>query len=120
MAKSMKKAVMKSMKKSAMKAKSGKKSVMKRTMKKKPVSKRLVFSGKLNRTKGGLKKDALTKNKHGRVVSKKLSTKGKKSPWIQACNKARAALKIKGFCVIGGKTGQGKALLAKARSFYKK
>ena len=115
---------MKSMKKSVMKAKSGKKSVMKRAMKKKPVSKRLavklVFTGKLNRTKGGLKKDGLTKNKHGRVVSKKLSAKGKKSPWIQACNKARAALKIKGFCVIGGKTAQGKALLAKAKSFYKK
>ena len=108
------------MKKSVMKA--VKKSVMKKKAKK--VSKRLavklVFSGKMNRTKGGLKKDGLTKNKHGRVVSKKKQAFGKKSGWMAAVVKARAALKIKGFCSVGGKTAQGKALLAKTRSLYKK
>merc|ERR1719494_318079 len=114
---------MKTMKKSVMKA--TKKTVMKKVMKKvKKVSKRLavklVFAGKLNRTKGGLKKDGLTKNKRGRVVSKKRLAFGKKSGWMAAVVKARAALKIKGFCCVGGKTAQGKALLAKSRSFYKK
>ena len=39
---------------------------------------------------------------------------------IAAVQKARKALGIKGFCAVGGKAGKGKALLAKARSFYKK
>merc|ERR1712224_27748 len=81
---------------------------------------RAVFAGRISKTGGGNTKSSLTKNKHGRVVSKKLSAKGKKSPWIAAVQKARAALKIKGFAVVGGKTAAGKALLAKARSIYKK
>jgi hypothetical protein len=72
------------------------------------------------KSKGGLKKDAFIKNKNGRVVSKKASLKGKKSKWMVACAKARTALKVKGFQVIGGKTAAGKALYAKAKSFYKK
>merc|ERR1712224_437435 len=42
------------------------------------------------------------KNKSGKIVSKKRSLAGKKNSWIVACNKARAALKIKGFTVIKG------------------
>merc|ERR1719183_1404832 len=40
------------------------------------------------------------KSKSGKVVSKKRSAFGKKSPWIAAVKKARAVLKIKGFCAI--------------------
>ena len=114
---------MKSMK--SMKAKKAMKSMKKRAMKKSIIAKGrmakvMVFKGKKVKTVGGLKKDSLTKNKHGRVVSKKLSAKGKKSKWMTAVVKARAALKVKGFCAVGGKTAAGKALLAKAKSFYKK
>merc|ERR1719335_2073650 len=109
---------MKAMK--AMKAMKTMKKVMKKTVKsykKASFVKRLVFSGKFLKTKGGLKKDALIKNKHGRIVSKKTSVFAKKNKWIAACTKARAALKIKGFAVVGGSSASGKALLAKARSF---
>jgi len=83
------------------------------------LAKVMVLRGSKAKTTGGLKAGDLTKNKNGRVVSKKQSAAGKKSKWIQACVKARSALKIKGFAVIGGKTAQGQALLKKARSFYK-
>merc|ERR1712224_494215 len=53
-------------------------------------------------------------NKNGKVVSKKLSARGKKSPWIQACTKARKALKITGFAIIK----KGTPLYAKAKEFY--
>merc|ERR550514_2392133 len=70
-----------------------------KAMKKKPISaklaKRHAFFGKIAKTKTGL-----VQNKHGKVVSKKLSQRGKKSPWIAACNRARKELKIKGFAVI--------------------
>merc|ERR1719282_458805 len=78
-----------------------------------------VFKGTRVKSKGGLKKEDLTKNKNGKVVSKKLSARGKKHPWMAACAKARKTLGIKGFAVVGGKTSQGQALLRKAKSFYK-
>merc|ERR1712048_990395 len=80
----------------------------------------LVFRGSKVRTVGGLKKDSLMKNKHGKVVSKKLSAKGKKSLWMAAVVKARKALGVKGFQAVGGKSPKGVALLKKAKSFYKK
>ena len=64
---------------------------------------RAVFTGKIMKSKGGLKKEALYKNKNGRIVSKKASAKGKKSKWILAVTKARSALKVKGFAPVGGK-----------------
>ena len=104
-----------------------KKSMRKRAMKvsitkyKRTASaKRAVFDGKFAKTVGGLQKSALTKNKNGRIVSKKASARGKQNKWTAAVQKARKALGIKGFCAVGGKAGKGKALLAKARSFYKK
>merc|ERR1712166_1733470 len=91
-----KKAAMKVMKKkAAMKA-----------MKKKSVvatgsfAKVMVLRGSKAKTVGGLKASDLIKNKNGRVVSKKQSAQGKKNVWIIAVKKARAALKIKGFCAI--------------------
>merc|ERR1719321_2127760 len=96
---------MKAMK--SMKAMKAMKSMKKRAMKKsaksyKTVSgaNRAVWSGKIMKSKGGLKKDALTKSKAGKIVSKKKQALGKKNKWIKAVNAARSALKIKGFAAI--------------------
>ena len=93
-----------------------------RAMKKKTVSKIakgkmakvMVFRGSKEKTVGGMTASSLTKNKHGKVVSKKLSLRGKKSPWIAACNRARKELKIKGFAVIK----KGTPLYKKAKELY--
>merc|ERR1740117_1331563 len=106
-----KKAAMKVMKKKAAMKVMKKKAAMKamkarRAMKKKSIiakgrfAKVLVLRGTKGKTVGGLKASDLTKNKTGRVVSKKQSAQGKKNTWIVAVKKARAALKIKGFCAI--------------------
>merc|ERR1711862_626533 len=84
-----------------------------------------VFAGKKVRTVGGLKKSGLMKNKHGRVVSKKMHAAGKRryknvAKFANAVKAARKALGCKGFVPIGGKTAKGQALLKKARSLYKK
>merc|ERR1740121_2561466 len=113
--------------KMAMKAKMGmKKMAMKKSIiAKGKRAKSSVFRGTKQKTTGGLKKSDLKKNKNGKIVSAKASANGKKAykriaGWTAAVAKARKALGIKGFCAVGGKKGQGKALLAKARSFYKK
>merc|ERR1712182_12618 len=89
-----------------------------KAMKKKPISAKLarrhLFSGKLSKTKSGYTKADFVKNKSGRVVSKKASLRGKKSPWIAAVQKARAALKIKGFSAIK----KGTPLYKKAKELY--
>merc|ERR1711904_178080 len=89
-----------------------------KAMKKKPISaklaKRHAFFGKIAKTKTGLAKTDLVQNKHGKVVSKKLSQRGKKSPWIAAVNQARKALKITGFAVIKN----GTPLYKKAKELY--
>ena len=86
-----------------------------------------VFRGSKSKTASGLKKSDLKKSKTGKIVSAKKSNLAKRryasskaSKWIGAVRKARSALKIKGFAAVGGKSSQGKTLLAKARSFYKK
>merc|ERR1719510_2572911 len=86
-----------------------------------------VFRGTKVKTSGGLKKGDLKKNKSGKVVSKKASDAARKRKgfkkivaWGTAFKAARKALGVKGFVPCGGKTAQGKALLAKTRSFYKK
>merc|ERR1739848_552304 len=79
-----------------------------KAMKKKTVSKigrgkhakAMVLRGTKAKTIGGLTSKDLFKNKRGRIVSKKMSAKGKKSPWIAAVQKARKALKITGFSAI--------------------
>merc|ERR1712225_230209 len=78
------------------------------------MAKVMVLRGSKAKTVGGMTAKDLCKNKHGRVVSKKLSAKGKKSPWIQAVAKARKALKITGFCAIK----KGSPLYTKAKEFY--
>merc|ERR1712083_349959 len=81
-----------------------------------------VFRGSKVKTVGGLTKDKLTKNKNGRVVSKKRSANaksGKQAKWTRAVVAARKALGIRGFRAIGGKSKEGQALLKKVRSLYK-
>merc|ERR1712196_745936 len=93
-----------------------------KAMKKKTVSKigrgkmakAMVLRGSKAKTVGGLTAKDLYKNKRGKIVSKKQSAKGKKSPWIQAVQKARKALKITGFTIIK----KGTPLYAKAKEFY--
>merc|ERR1719151_486455 len=80
------------------------------------LAKRHAFAGKIAKTRTGLSKSDLVKNKSGKVVSKKMSLKGKKSPWIAACNAARKALGVKGFCAIK----KGSDLYNKAKALYKK
>merc|ERR1712113_695977 len=116
-------APMKAMK--AMKAKA----VMKKAMKPKKVSKiakgknmrAVVFRGGKEKTKTGLTKANLIKNKAGKIVSKKASANGKKNyarirGWTKAVQQAKKALGITGFVPVGGKTAQGKALYAKAKA----
>merc|ERR1719382_294655 len=86
-----------------------------------------VFNGRKTKTVGGLKKSDLKKNKDGRVVSAKMSIQAKKrfsgsaiAKWAGAVQKARKAIGAKGFVAVGGKSRQGQALLAKARSFFRK
>merc|ERR1712057_44502 len=113
-----KKAAMKAMK--VMKKKAAMKAM--KAMKKKTVSKiargraakAMVLRGTKEKTVGGMTAKDLFKNKRGKIVSKKRSAFGKKSPWIAACTKARKALKITGFTIIK----KGSPLYAKAKEFY--
>merc|ERR1711871_1590510 len=92
-----------------------------RAMKKKAVSKigkgrmakAMVFRGSKEKTVGGLTASSLTKNKYGKIVSKKKSAVSKKNSWMIACSKARKALKIKGFVAIK----KGSELYKKAKEF---
>ena len=127
--KAVKKSVKKTTKKKVKKAKKAKKPKRKAKRVSKIAkgkrAKASVFRGTKVKTQGGLTKANLMKNKSGRIVSKKTHANGLKSykrisGWTAACSKARKALGIKGFCAIGGKTAKGKALHAKAKSFYKK
>merc|ERR1712146_796954 len=79
-----------------------------RAMKKKSVSKiakgrmakAMVFRGSKEKTVGGLTSSALMRNKYGKIVSKKVSARGKKNVWTLAVQKARKALGLKGFVAI--------------------
>merc|ERR1712048_456346 len=82
-----------------------------------------VFSGKKQKTSGGMTKDKLIRNKNGKVVSKKASAAARKKweknglkAWADAVKKARKELGLTGFVAIGGKSAAGKALYAKAKS----
>ena len=84
------------------------------------MSKAMVLRGSKEKTVGGLSAKDLTRNKAGRIVSKKQSALAKKrfkqtvGPWMQAVAKARKALKITGFCAIK----KGTPFYAKAKEFY--
>merc|ERR1719162_999309 len=80
------------------------------------LARRHVFAGKAAKSKGGLDKAKLVKNKSGKIVSKASSARAKKNPWIVACAAARKALNIKGFTVIK----KGSPIYIKAKALYKK
>merc|ERR1712150_254719 len=87
----------------------------------------LVFKGSKEKTGGGLKKEQLMLNKKGKVVSKALSARAKKSfannplkKFGDALKQARQELGITGFCAVDGQTAQGKALHAKVKSILGK
>merc|ERR1712203_1115471 len=89
------------------------------------LAKAMVLRGSKAKTKGGLTKSSLTKNKEGRIVSKAASAGQKKrfqgskaQAWSKACAKARKELNLKGFVPFGGKTAAGRALYAKAKAIY--
>merc|ERR1712182_120739 len=101
-----------------------------KAMKKKTVSKiatgkrakSSAFKGGKEKTVGGLTKSDLVINKRGKVVSKKASAVAKKkfasSPlktWIEAGQKARKELGVKGFVAIK----KGSALYKRAKELVK-
>ena len=119
--KATKKAVKKSTKKKAKKPKKAKKTKKRKAKRvskiaKGRLAKVMVFKGSKAKTVGGLTKEKLTKNKHGRVVSKKRSKNAAGNAWMAAVVKARKALGCKGFVAIK----KGSALYNKARGFYGK
>merc|ERR1719401_1405470 len=78
-------------------------------------SKAMVYKGAREKTAGGLKASDITKNKYGKLVSKKKSALGKSLAWPKAIAAARKALGLKGFVPIN-KGPEGKALYAKAKT----
>merc|ERR1740123_176694 len=110
----------------AMKAMKAKKAMKVSKVAKGKNARAVVFRGGKEKTGSGMTKDKLIKNKSGRIVSKAQSASSKKrwaaSPlkkWIDACKQARKQLNVVGFCAVGGKTAQGKALYAKVKSILK-
>merc|ERR1712012_868107 len=86
----------------------------------------LVFSGRKEKTVGGMTKANFVKNRFGKIVSKKASERAKKNfassglkAWCDTVKAARKALNLTGFIAIGGKSATGKALYAKAKSLLK-
>ena len=81
--------------------------------------KRHVFYGKVLCTRSGLYTFDLVKNKAGKIVSRKKTTRGKMSPWIVACVCARKMLKSPDFVLF--KKGSPLYLMAKElHSIFKK
>merc|ERR1719161_2926834 len=80
-----------------------------------------VFRGSKEKTVGGFTKDALMRNKRGKIVSKRNNAKGKRAfknveTWHEAFMQAREMLRVEGFHAINGKTLQGKALYYKTKA----
>ena len=78
-----------------------------------------VFNGTFQKTKTGLKKSDLMKNRAGRIVSRKSNAAGKKAyanikGWTTAVQKARKALGVKGFQAVK----KGSPLYKKAKELY--
>merc|ERR1711982_233024 len=86
------------------------------------MAKSVVLRGTREKTASGLKASDLIRNKRGKIVSKKQSALAKKrfastvGPWFKAVQKARAALKLKGFVAIK----KGSPLYIKAKEFFNK
>merc|ERR1719265_1909981 len=103
----------------AKKAKAMKKAMKKSKIAKGKTAKASVFRGTKEKTSGGLTKASLTKNKSGKIVSKKASAHGKKAyaninGWTVAVQKARKALGVKGFVAVK----KGTPLYKKAKELF--
>merc|ERR1712185_349691 len=86
-----------------------------------PLAKAMVLKGSKEKTAGGLTRDALIRNKRGKIVSKKASASGKRNfrniqDWVSSVVAARKALQVTGFVAINGKSLQGKALYVKSKA----
>merc|ERR1712007_169608 len=88
-----------------------------------PRAMKTTMKGRKDKTSGGLRKVDLTKNGQGKVVSRKMSARGKRAwansklrAWTDACKKARKALGLEGFVAVGGQSAAGKALYAKVKA----
>merc|ERR1719401_1448650 len=84
-------------------------------------AKALVLRGTKEKTTGGLTKDALTRNKRGKIVSKRASAAGKRhfkniEAWVESVAAVRKELQMQGFVAVNGKSVQGKALYVKAKA----
>merc|ERR1719461_2170590 len=86
----------------------------------------IAFSGRKEKTVGGMTKASFIRNKSGKIVSKKASERAKKNfassglkAWTDAVKAARKALNLTGFVAVGGKSATGKALYAKAKFLLK-
>merc|ERR1712014_548636 len=79
----------------------------------------VVFAGRKEKTKTGLKKSDLMKSKSGKIVSRKSHAAGKKAyahikGWTVAVQKARKELGVKGFVAVK----KGTALYKAAKAIY--
>ena len=81
-------------KKPARKAMKAKKMVSARMLK------RHVYAGKATKTKAGLAKDKLKKNKQGKIVSTAKSAAARRNCWLRATVSARRFLNITGFQAV--------------------
>merc|ERR1711985_143559 len=87
-------------------------------------AKALVLRGSKLKTSGGLKQEALMRNKRGKIVSKRQSAQGKRAyvrieDWTESFMAARKALQLSGFVAINGRTLQGKALYLKTNALQR-
>merc|ERR1712027_255692 len=103
-----------------------KKAIKKSKIAKGKLAKAMVLRGSKEKTSGGLKKENLKKNKDGRIVSKAASDRARKAyagsaiqKWNKAVQAAKKSLNLTGMIPVGGKTGQDRALYAKAKALYK-
>merc|ERR1719409_1353443 len=86
-------------------------------------AKLVVFRGTKEKTKSGLTREMLMKNKRGKVVSKRANAAGKRKfhqikGWMEAFMKARSSLNLKGFVAINGRSLVGKALYVKTKALH--
>merc|ERR1712203_1308879 len=84
----------------------------------------VVFAGRKEKTKTGIRKSDLMKNESGKIVTKKSHANGKKNyrhiaGWTKAVSAARKALGLTGFIALNS-GAKGKALYAKAKELFSK
>ena len=74
-----------------------------------------VWHGNAKHTSGGLTKSQLKKNKHGKIVSKKASTRARTAKNLGSCLVPKGSKKFMPGGKCGGKTTKRKTLKRKTR-----